>query len=149
MAIYTVRRIAADILGVGEGRIRFDPEKIPDVKNAMTRLDVEDLIKNKAVIVLPVKGRKKKEKKKKRGAGSRKGKPKGKQKKAWMTRIRAQRALLKKLLESEVLDEENKRYVYLKIKGGSFRSKRAMITYLKENELIPEDFELKKEGEKK
>ena len=149
MAIHTVRRIAADILGVGERRIRFDPEKISDVKNAMTRLDVEDLIKNKTISVLPVKGRKKKEKRKKRGAGSRKGKPKGKQKEAWMTKIRSQRTLLRKLLESGVLDKENKRYIYLKIKGGAFRNKRAMITYLKENELIPEDFELKKEGEKK
>lgn len=149
MAIYTVRRIAADILGVGQRRIRFDPDKVSEVKNAMTRLDVEDLIKNKVVTVLPVKGRKKKEKKKKKGPGSRKGKPKGKQKEAWMTRIRSQRELLKKLLESEALGKDNKRHVYLKIKGGAFRSKRAMITYLKENELIPEDFELKKEGEKK
>jgi len=149
MATHTVRRIAADILGVGERRIRFDPGKISEVKNAMTRIDVEELIKNKVITALPVKGRKKREKRKKKGAGSRKGKPKGKQKEAWMTKIRAQRALLKKLLDSEVLDAENKRYIYLKIKGGAFRNKRAMITYLKENELIPEDFELKKEGEKK
>ena len=148
MATYTVRRLAADILNVGERRIRFDPDKISDVKNAMTRIDVVDLIKNKVITVLPVKGRKKKEKKRKRGAGSRKGKPKGKQKEAWMTRIRTQRALLKKLISSEVLKKEIKRYIYLKIKGGAFRSKRAMITYLKENELIPSDFELKK-GEKK
>lgn len=148
MATYTVRRLAADILGVGERRIRFDPDKISDVKNAMTRIDVEDLIKNKVITVLPVKGRKKKEKKKKKGGGSRKGKPKGKQKEAWMTRIRTQRTLLKKLISSEVLEKENKRYIYLKIKGGAFRSKKAMMTYLKENELIPSDFELKK-GEKK
>lgn len=149
MAVYTVRRIAADILGVGEKRIRFDPEKISDVRNAMTRADVVDLIGKKVIVLLPVKGRRKKEKKRKRGEGSRKGKPRGKQKEAWMTRVRAQRALLKKLIESEVLDKENKRYIYLKIKGGAFRSKKAMLTYLKENELIPEDFELVKEGEKK
>jgi len=149
MAIHTIRRLAADILGIGEGRIKFDPDKISEVKNAMTRIDVEDLIKNKVITALPVKGRKKKEKRRKKGAGSRKGKPKGKQKEAWMKKIRSQRKLLKKLLESEALDKDNKRNIYLKIKGGAFRSKKAMITYLKENELIPADFELKKEGEQK
>jgi len=148
MAVYTTRRLAADILGVGERRIRFDPEKIADVKNAMTRVDVEDLIKNKVITVLPKKGRKKKEKKRKRGEGSRKGKAKGSQKKSWMTRVRSQRELLRVLVEKKVLKKEDKRYVYMKIKGGSFRSKKAMVTYLKENELVPEDFELKKGGKK-
>jgi hypothetical protein len=46
---------------------------------------------------------------------------------------------------------EYKRKVYLKIKGGSFRGKKALLMYLKENEMYveKEKAEVKKAVEKK
>ncbi len=150
MAVNTVRRLAADILNVGENRIRINPENIGEVKSAMTRLDVQALIDKGAIKALPKKGRRKKEKKRKRGSGSIKGGKAKKTKQEWMTKIRSQRRLISKLLELGVLPKEEKRQLYLKAKSGVFRSKKAMINYLKENEIIPADFEIPKvEFEKK
>ncbi|MEM3422428.1 MAG: 50S ribosomal protein L19e [Candidatus Bilamarchaeaceae archaeon] len=149
MTFDTVRRIAADILSVGKKRIRFATDKLSEIKNAMTREDVRNLINKKAITILPKKGRRKKKKRKKRGEGSIKGSKSGKErKKEWMARVRSQRKLLSYLVENNILKKEHKRNIYLKIKGNSFRSKRALLTYLKDNNLIPKDFELKK-GDKK
>ncbi|MCS7138595.1 MAG: 50S ribosomal protein L19e, partial [Crenarchaeota archaeon] len=40
MSVKTVRRLAAEILKVGESRIWIDPERLEDVENAVTRADV-------------------------------------------------------------------------------------------------------------
>jgi len=144
MAVNTVRRLAADILNVGENRIRISPESLGEVKSAMTRTDVQALIDKGAVKALPKKGRRKKEKRKSRGSGSRKGGGGDKRKQEWMMKIRSQRRLIRRLLELGVLPKEEKRAVYLKAKSGLFRSKRAMINYLKDNDIVPEDFELPK-----
>ncbi len=148
MTIQTVRRLAADILGVGERRIRFRTEDLKDVEKAMMRKDVQDLIKKGSIKALPKKGRKKKMRRGRRGSGSRKGSFGG-SKRRWMEKVRSQRKLLAALIKLEALPEEHKRRIYLKIKGGMFRSRKAMLLYLKENEFIPKDFELPKKEKKK
>ena len=145
MAVHTVKRLAADLLNVGENKVRIDSASISDVKSAMTRADVQALIDKGIVKAAPKKGRKKNIKKKRRGRGSRKGMGGVSDKEKWMMKVRAQRKLFRKLLELGVLEQENKRAVYMRIKSGIFRSKRAMIAYLKENDYIDEKFELPKE----
>lgn len=145
MAVNTVRRLAADLLNVGENRIKIDQASISDVKSAMTRADVQALIDKGAVKAAPKKGRKKNVKKKRRGRGSRKGMGGLSDKEKWMMKVRAQRKLLVKLLELGALEKEDKRAVYMRIKSGIFRSKKAMIAYLKENNYLDEKFELPKE----
>jgi len=145
MAVHTVRRLAADLLNVGENRIRIDSASISDVKSAMTRADVQALIDKGAIKAAKKKGRKKNVKKKRRGRGSRKGVGGISDKEKWMMKVRAQRKLLRKLLELGALEKEDKRAVYMRIKSGIFRSKKAMIAYLKENDYVDEKFELPKE----
>jgi len=143
MSFDAIRRLAADILDVGEKRIRFVTDKLADIKSAMSRADVRDLIKKKAIIVLPKKGRRKKAERKKCSEGSRKGsKSNEDRKREWMNRVRAQRKLLRLLVANNILKGEHKRKIYLKIKGNSFRNKRALVTYLKDNEMIAKDFDL-------
>ena len=43
------KRLAAEVLGVGESRIWLDPDKVTDVANAITREDVRGLIKDGTV----------------------------------------------------------------------------------------------------
>jgi len=145
MAVHTVRRLAAEILNVGENRIKINSDSMSEVLNAMTRADVKTLIDKGVVKAAPKKGRKKIEKKKRRGRGSRKGKTAGQQKKEWMQKVRSQRKLLRKLIALEALEKDDKRYIYLKIKSGIFRNKHAMMNYLKENDFIAKDLELPKE----
>ena len=148
MAVNTVKRLASDIMGVGMNRVKFKEGKdsLTRIKEALTRMDVQGLIKDGVVYKVPKKGRRKVQKRKKRGKGSRKGKSIIPDKEKWMTRVRAQRKYLRELLDSGALDKENRRTVYRRIKSGLFRSKKAMFTYLKDAGLIHEE---KLKGEKK
>ena len=49
-----------------------------------------------------------------------------------MNAVRAQRTLLKELKEKKEIDAKLYKELYLKVKGGFFRSKRHIQLYLKE-----------------
>ena len=40
------RRLAAQILKCGENRIKFDPDSLEDIKEAITKTDIRSLINN-------------------------------------------------------------------------------------------------------
>ncbi|TDA31707.1 MAG: 50S ribosomal protein L19e, partial [Hadesarchaea archaeon] len=56
MKLSTQRRLAASLLGVGENRIWMDPSRLEEIASAITRRDVERLIKEGAIRAKPVKG---------------------------------------------------------------------------------------------
>ena len=96
----------------------IDPEKLTEVKEAITKEDIRSLIKDKIIRKKPKVGvsrgraRKKAVQKKKgrrKGAGSRKGKTTARlpRKKSWINRIRAQRKLLQSLKEKEKISTKN------------------------------------------
>ncbi len=140
MTATTVKRLAADILKVGVTRIRIKEEDYTRVMEALTREDVRGLIDDGAVYSIRYVGPRTKPPRKRKGPGKRKGKKfsrKG-EKEGWMERIRAQRTYLNLLLKSGEVPAQYKRKVYLKIKGGSFKGKKALVNYLKENEMYDE-----------
>ncbi|MCX8184270.1 MAG: 50S ribosomal protein L19e [Sulfolobales archaeon] len=127
------RRLAAEILEIGENRIRFDPEKLEKIESALTREDIKKLIKDGAIWVEPSgrnsRGRWKErhEKRKKghrRGPGRRKGPRTARMdpKKRWMTTIRKIRRFIKWMRDSEVIDTVTYRKLYRLAKGGAFKS---------------------------
>lgn len=140
MTITTVRRLAADILGVGRNKVRISPDGLKEAEGALTRADVKGLIDKGIVSKAKYPGRASKKKKKRRGHGSRKGKTSEK-KERWMEKVRAQRKFLRMLLEGGALDKAEKRQLYGKIKSGIFRNKRALLLYLKDNKLVAADYE--------
>ncbi|HID19204.1 TPA: 50S ribosomal protein L19e, partial [Candidatus Bathyarchaeota archaeon] len=82
MSLKSQRRLAAQVLGVGESRVWIDPEKFEDVSSAITRLEIEQLIRSGAIKAKPEKGvsrgrarvrRVKHKQGRRRGPGSRKG----------------------------------------------------------------------------
>jgi len=143
MSIATVRRLAADILRVGEGRVRIDPTNLSEVQGALTREDVRSLIEKGMVSKKPVQGRASARKGKTRGKGRRRG-SRTSEKEEWMMRVRAQRRFLRMLLEDKALPAESKRSIYNKVKAGMFRNKRAFLLYLKDNGFVAKDYEPKK-----
>ena len=141
MSIRTIRRLAADIMKVGENKIRILDQK--KVAQAATREDVANLIKEGVIKKAPAKGRHKKdvkERKAKRGAGKRKGTFNSRKtsKVKWMERIRALRKYLNELVTGGKVAKDTKRTLYLKIKGGHFAGKRMFHNYLKDMKLIKE-----------
>jgi len=141
--IDTVRRLAADIMHVGQNKIRISPEGFNEAKGALTRSDVKGLIERGIIKKLPPQGRASTGRAGRIGRGHRKGTPVS-HKEAWMEKVRAQRRFLFMLVSSGVLKEGSKRMVYQKVKSGIFRNKRAMLVYLQENKLVPADYEVVK-----
>lgn len=140
MTIATVRRLAADIMNVGQNKVRISPDGLKEAEGALTRADVKGLIDKGVITKVRPAGRASKKRTKRRGRGKRKGSTVS-TKDLWMKKVRAQRKFLRMLLKTEALKESEKRGIYKKVKSGIFRNKKAMLLYLKENGLVAEDYE--------
>lgn len=148
MAISTVRRLAADIFNVGENKVRISPDGVQEAEGALTRADVKALIEKGIITRLKPNGRASTRKARRRSIGHRKGTALP-AKEVWMQKVRAQRRFLAMLMEGRVLKRQDKWSVYGKVKSGLFRNKRAMLLYLKDNGLVPKDYEVPKQEYKK
>jgi len=133
--------MAAEVLGVGEGRVWIDPERLEDVEAAITREDIRRLIHEGAIRKLKEKGvsrararilHEKRKKGRRRGQGSRSGsrKARAKLKKVWVMKIRALRRRLRELKEKRVITTRVYRQLYLKAKSGVFRSISDLHRYI-------------------
>ena len=143
MKLTTQKRIAAQILKVGTGKIWFDPEKLSEIKEAITKSDIRSLVRTKAIKVkkLPHQSRARarrarlqKRKGLRIGQGSRKGKRTARisRKRAWITKIRTQRNFLRSIKKKNHIDNNMFKELMAKAKGGFFRSKRHIKIYLQE-----------------
>ena len=136
------KRLAADELDVGKGRVWLDPDAQEAIEDAITREDIRDLIDQGTIRAKDAKtnsrGRARERAAKRsyghrRGAGSRKGKAGARQntKDDWKMRIRAQRARLKELRDDEdVLDRTEYRELYNKASGGEFEDVARLEAYI-------------------
>lgn len=142
------RRLAAQILKCGKNRIRFDPASLEDIKEAITKTDLRLLINNGAISKKRVentsrfwarKTRMQKSKGKQKGFGSRKGKKTARglaPKRIWINKIRLQRDYIKSLRNSKIITSTDYHELYLKSKGGFFRSIKHLKMYTEEKGLI-------------
>ena len=139
------RRLAAQILKVGQNRVWIDPTRIDEVDGAITREEVRKLIQEIVIFSLPEKGvirsRAKKIRGKKRlgrrsGPGSVTGAGFAKvtQKQAWMIRIRSLRRKLRELKASRVITEATYTQYYRMAGSGRFQSIADMERNLKAND---------------
>lgn len=143
MKVDNQKRLAARILKCSGKRIKFDPDRLSDIKEAITKIDIKGLIKDKAIRKVHAKGvsrgraRKRlvqKRKGKQKGPGSIKGSRGARlpRKREWINKIRTQRELLRKLKEKKIIDDKLYRELYSRSKGGFFRSRRHIKLYLEE-----------------
>lgn len=143
----TQRRLAADILDISPKHIKFDPEHLDEIEDAISRQDIRDLVEQG---IISKKHRdhqsrsKARHKKKQKSKGRRRGKGSIKsgqnarkpRKRKWINKIRAQRKLLKQLKENDRIENKTYRDLYRKAKGGYFRSRRHIKLHLEQNELF-------------
>lgn len=141
MDLKNQRRMAADLMDVGEDRVWIDPDNQEKVDEAITRQDIRNLIEGDTIQKKDVKGtskgrarEKKKQKKKgrRKGHGSRKGKKGARKsdKKKWMENIRAIRSELKEMRDREEITQEQYRDLYDRAKGGFFRDTKHVKNYV-------------------
>jgi len=139
------RRLAADVLDVGENRVYLDPDAQGEIAEAITRDDIRELVDEG---IIRTKGEKRsnsrgraRERDEKRayghrtGPGSRKGKAGGRQneKADWTSRIRAQRRRLKELRDEGDLTRSEYRELYDMAAGGEFDSVSDLERHMEDN----------------
>ena len=138
------KRLAADILDVGENRVWLDPGEQEEIAEAITRDDIRELVDEGIIRAKDAKtnsrGRARERAEKRSyghqtGAGSRKGKAGARQarKDDWVARIRAQRARLKELRDEGTIDRTQYRELYNKASGGEFDSVDRLEAYVRTN----------------
>jgi large subunit ribosomal protein L19e len=141
------KRLASQILNCGEGRVRFDPTKLTEIKEAITKFDVLRLINKGTIYKAQAQGVSRarakhtaaqKRKGRQSGYGSRKGKSTARlnPKTMWIANARAQRTLAKTLKKANIIDNEAFKTIYAKIKGGFFRSTKHIKIYIQEQEMV-------------
>ena len=141
MSLQSQRRLAAELLKVGEGRVWIDPERMDDVEAAITREEIRRLIRDGAIQSRSVSGvsrgraRDRQEKRRRglgRGPGRRSGSARAKvsKKEAWMGKIRALRKRLRELKASRAISESAYRRLYDMAGAGVFESKADLERYI-------------------
>ena len=128
------RRLAARALGVGVNRIRFNNERLNDVKEAITKQDIRDLVADGALSVREVRGRSSGNVERvRRRAGSIKVRV-GKQKRIYVKFMRKTRAYLSELRKQKTITREHFITLRKELKGRHINSKthlKERITHLK------------------
>ncbi|ELZ17142.1 50S ribosomal protein L19e [Haloterrigena sp. SYSU A558-1] len=138
------KRLAADVLDVGENRVWLDPEAQSDIAEAITRDEIRELVDEGRIQADDAKGNSRgraRERNEKRAYGHRKGpgKRRGKkgarqnEKEEWQDKIRAQRRKLRDLRDKGEITPTQYRELYKKAGGGEFRSVRYLMNYIDDN----------------
>ena len=146
MKLDTQKRLASQILKVGQSRVWIDPEFIDEVSLAITKADIRRLIDERAIQAKPKKGvsrgrtryrMEQKRKGQRKGPGRKKGKSTAKlsKKQRWSMKIRPMRKELRKLRDEGKITARTYRELYLKAKGNAFRNTAHLRTYITENRL--------------
>ncbi len=128
-SLNTHKRIAAELLGVGENRVYFDPFRIEEISQAITRSDIADLIKSKAIRRRIIKNQKRHVEKRTIREGSVKMTV-VQRKRDYINKIRKLRRFLNDMLEKKIVTKEEWTYIRKLAKAGQFKSRRHLIEYL-------------------
>ncbi|MEJ2242860.1 MAG: 50S ribosomal protein L19e [Candidatus Bathyarchaeota archaeon] len=146
MSLKSQRRLASEIMKIGQGRVWIDPERIDYVEAAITREEIRKLVNEGVIKSLPKKGvcrvraRILKEKRKKglrRGPGGKSGPARSKisKKEAWINRIRPIRRRLIELKDSRAISESVYRQMYDMSESGAFKSKAELERHIRTHNL--------------
>lgn len=138
------KRLAADVLDVGQNRVWLDPDAQGDIAEAITRDEIRELVDDGRIQAADAKGNSRgraRERNAKRayghqnGQGKRRGKKGARQdeKDEWQNKIRAQRRKLRELRDKGELSPTQYRELYKKAGGGEFRSVRYLLNYIDDN----------------
>ena len=147
MNLKNQRRLAAELLKCGENRVWMDPDSIEEISKAVTRRDVNNLVKHDVIKARKIRGNSRgrirkrnmqKVKGRHKGHGSRKGRATARlsKKKTWIQTIRPIRTYLKELREKNLIDRKTYRLYYRRAKGGQFKNKAHIQLHLEMEKLL-------------
>jgi large subunit ribosomal protein L19e len=126
------RELVARVLGVGINRVRFEPDRLEDIADSITRENIRSLVKAGAIWTTQPKGTSRGRAAEKRavwkihgkGPGSKKGKKTARvgKKEVYVTRIRSMRYHLRVIKERKAINNDVYWQLYKKVNGGQVRS---------------------------
>jgi large subunit ribosomal protein L19e len=128
MKLEKKKELVARTLDVGKARIRLNPSRLSEIKEAITKQDIRDLLASGAIIVLPGLGRKKVERKQKKRTPGKVRMRIVDTKRRYITLTRKFRSYLFTLRKTGKISEENYLKLRKEIKASVFRD----INHLKE-----------------
>ena len=143
MSVVSQKRLAAEILKVGVGRVWVDPDDTDRVSSAITREEIRKLIHEGSIDKLPQTGISRGRKRARRnellagrhkGMGSIKG-TRGPGKAEWVVRIRSIRNRLRTQRDKHFITTNVYRKLSLMAKGGTFRSAAHLDEYIETHKL--------------
>lgn len=152
MKLSVQKRLGASVFGCSPSKVKFAPDRLTDIKEAITKADIRSLINDGVIVreqdvgVSRARAKHKANQRKKglqRGPGKRKGKATAlvPRKQAWMVKIRVQRQFITELRDSGIVDAAGYKNLYRKAKGGFFRSKRHIKIYMNEHGIVQDKTE--------
>lgn len=136
------RELVARILGVGLNRVRFEPDRLEDVGDSITRENIRSLVNSGAIWTVQRKGtsrgrsvaKKSVWKTHGKGPGLKKGKRTARvgKKALYVVRVRSMRYHLRVLKERKDINNEIYWNLYKKVNGGQVRSLAHLRDLVKE-----------------
>lgn len=147
MKLKLQKRLAAQLLKCSPKRVVFDVAQLSTIKEGITKGDIRSLITKNVIAMTQKKGVSRfhaKERQKQRKKGRQRG-PAAKQgtknarfskKRDWIQHVRLQRSFLKRIRDSKKITLPIYRELYMKSKGGFFRSLRHVKIYIEEHKLL-------------
>ncbi len=147
MKLRVQRRLAAAVLNCGLHRVVFNPERLADIKEAITKQDLRLLVADGAISAAPKSGvsrfraRKllvQRRKGRRQGSGSRSGRATARlsSKRLWINKVRVQRRFLQTLKSKNLVSPAVYSQLRSRVKGGFFRSKRHLQLFITEKGLV-------------
>ena len=121
MKLSTQKKLAADIMGVGVGKVWFDPLRLDEIQQAITREDVKGLIKERTISQKVAFRRRRNKPKKAKRAQSRRRRPSG-TKREYMNKIRKMRKHLEAVYAKGEISIESRYKLRGLAKAGQFRT---------------------------
>lgn len=136
------RELVARILGVGSNRVRFEPDRLEDVGDSITRENIRSLVNSGAIWTVQRKGTSRGRSVDKKsvwkihgkGPGSKKGKRTARvgKKEVYVVRVRSMRYHLRVLKERKDINNDVYWNLYKKVNGGQVRSLAHLRDLVKE-----------------
>jgi len=132
MNLKTKKRLAGRTFGVGAGRIIFRNERIDEIKEAITKQDMKDLLSSNAIMIREIRGQRTATKRNRKRSFGKIKKKINLRKRVYMNLTRKMRTFAKQLLLQGRITKEEYWDIRKKIKSRIFRSKAHMSEMIKE-----------------
>lgn len=132
MQLAKKKELAAKVLKVGKGRIVFAPSRLTEIKEAISRMDIQDLHKSGAITIREVKGRTKIVKRKNRRRTGKIKQNVNNRKAEYVIVTRKLRAFVRGAFRTGKIDADEKREFRKQIRARKFRSKRQLKEAIEE-----------------